>query len=143
MKLQSTILSLGLAALCFLFSNSLYSQDKPVIKYFDKTTTDTVQLDFDEDGDLDFIIAGVVADKHQGRVYLVENKGNKFAKPEYIYSFPTIPVKQKLVIEHKDQIITINTTGTSPKGKKQKYVGTLIKGNFEGVLAPPATFSPN
>ena len=142
MKPQSTILTSLTVILCLFFSTISFAQKTPVIKYFDPATTDQIQLDFDNDGDLDYIIAGVIADKHQGRVYLVENKGNKYAKPEYIYSFPSIPVKQVLEIDQQNHIVTINTTGTSPTGVERKYIGTLVKGQFEGMLAPPATFNP-
>lgn len=142
MKLQSTILTCLTVIVCLFFTTTSIAQKTPTIKYFDPLTIDQIQLDIDSDGDLDYIIVGVIANKHQGRVYLVENKGNKYAKPEYIYSFPTIPVKQVLKIEQQNNIVTINTTGTSPKGDERKYVGTLVKGQFEGVLTPPVTFNP-
>jgi hypothetical protein len=114
-------------------------QSAPKIKYFETTTIDQVQIDFDNDGDLDLIIAGVNADRNQGRVYLVENRGGKLGKPEYIYSFPSIAVKQELRVSQDKDVTTINIEGTSPNGDKRNYVGTLVRGAFEGMIAPPIT----
>lgn len=131
-----SIITLVLCLVAFI----VQSQELPTFKYFDKNTVDEVEIDYDNDGDLDYIIAGVISEKNQGRVYLVENNGMKFNKPEYIYSFPTIPIKQQLDILQKGNITTINIIGTSPTGGQTKFVGTLIKGMFEGMLIAPATF---
>ena len=122
-----------------LFTYVAQSQETPTVKYFDKSTIHEVKIDYDNDGDMDYIVAGVIPDKNQGRVYLVENKGAKLGKPEYIYSFPTIPVKQHLDIQQKDNVTTINVIGTSPTGKKSKFIGTLYKGEFAGMIIPPIT----
>lgn len=126
---------------CFIFSNLLFSQQAPYIKFLAKETIDEVRIDFDFDGDLDLIIAGVFLDKNQGRVYIVEAKGQRYGKPEYIYSYPTIGTKQKLEVDRKDNLITINTTGMSPMGEQKKYMGMLRNGVFDGLLVPPVTAS--
>lgn len=122
-----------------LSSFTSQSQELPKIKLLEDTTLDIVKIDFDNDGDLDVIVAGVFSIRDQGRIYLIENKGSRYNKPEYIYSYPTIPLKQHLNVEQKDDFITIITTGISPAGKETKYTGTLHKGVFVGLLLPPAT----
>jgi len=139
MKIRNLNLKQSIVLLLFLCTSAAKSQETPIIKYFDANTIDQVKIDYDNDGDVDYIMAGVIPERDQGRVYLVENKGNKFGKPEYIYSFPTIPVKQQLTIHQKDNITTINIIGTSPTGKETEIIVTLYKGKFEGMLAPPIT----
>ncbi len=126
-------LTLGLIALI------AHSQQTPTIKFFDENTIHQVKIDYDNDGDMDYIVAGVISEKNQGRIYLVENKGTKLGKPEYIYSFPTIPVKQHLDIQQNSNITTIHVIGTSTSGKKTKFIGTLYKGKFAGMIIPPIT----
>ena len=139
MKLQILLEKQVILAVLILFSFTAKSQNIPILKYIDKNTIEEVKIDYDQDGDTDFILVGVVSDRDQGRVYLVENKGSKLGKPEYIYSFPTISVKQQLDINQKDNITTINVVGTAPDNKQTKYVVTLYKGKFEGMLVPPIT----
>jgi hypothetical protein len=98
-----------------------------------------VKTDYDLDGDIDYIVAGVIPEKNQGRVYLIENKGDSFKKPEYIYSYPTIPIKQVIEVEQQKEFTLIRTIGTSPSGEETKVVGTLFKGQFEGMLVSPIT----
>jgi len=122
------------------FSSAIaQSQDFSALKYFDQNTIHEVQIDYDLDGDIDYIVAGVIPKKNQGRVYLIENKGDSFKKPEYIYSFPTIPIKQVIEVEQQKEFTIIRTIGTSPSGKETKVVGTLFKGQFEGMLVSPIT----
>ena len=132
-----------LTVACLLITNLLFSQESPYIKHLAKETIDEIRIDVDFDGDLDLIIAGVFLDKNQGRVYVVETKGKKYGKPEYIYSYPTIGTKQKLEVVQKDNLITINTTGTSPTGELKKFVAMLRNGSFDGLLVPPVTASNN
>ena len=139
MKLQNQIIKRATVFVLILFTYVAQSQEAPTIKYFDKNTVDEVKIDYDNDGDSDYIIVGVIPERDQGRIYLVENKGKKFGKPAYIYSFPTIPVKQHLTILKKDNITTINVIGTSPTGKESKITVTLYKGQFEGLLIPPVS----
>jgi hypothetical protein len=139
MKIRNLNLKQLVVLLLFLCASAAKSQETPIIKYFDVNTIDEVKIDYDNDGDVDYIMAGVIPERDQGRIYLVENKGNKFGKPEYIYSFPTIPVKQQLTIHQKDNITTINIIGTSPTGEETKIIVTLYKGKFEGMLLPPIT----
>ena len=139
MKLQTFLEKQVILAVLILFSFTAKSQNIPILKYIDKNTIEEVKIDYDQDGDTDFIVVGVVSDRDQGRIYLVENKGSKLGKPEYIYSFPTISVKQHLDINQKDNITTINVVGTAPDKKQTKYVVTLYKGKFEGMLVPPIT----
>jgi len=120
------------------YSSFIFSQQSPAIKYLEKETVDEVKIDFDNDGDLDLIIAGVFLDKNQGRVYIVEANGNKYGKPEYVYSYPTIGTKQQLEVQQKENLTTIYTTGTSPTGELKKYIGMLRNGVFDGLLVPPA-----
>jgi hypothetical protein len=136
-----TLLRLATLPTLLLITVNTYGQKAPIIKYFHPETIDEVSIDYDNDGDLDFIVAGVNPDRLQGRVYLIENKGSKLGKPEYIYSFPSIPLKQELIIEQKDMVTTITIKGTSPTGEQRDYVGTLLKGTFEGMLVPPVTAS--
>lgn len=140
MKLKNHIIKPAITLALGLFTYIAQCQETPTIKYFDKNTIHEVKIDYDNDGDLDYIVAGVIPERNQGRVYLIENKGTKLGKPEYIYSFPTIPVKQHLDIQQKDNITTINIFGTSPTGEQTKFVGTLIKGVFEGMILPPVTY---
>ncbi len=140
MNLKNKILKQVIALSLGLFTYIAQSQEAPTFKYFEKNTIDEVKIDFDNDGDLDYIVAGVISDKNQGRVYLVENKGTKLGKPEYIYSFPTIPIKQHLEIHQDDNITTITIFGTSPTGEKTKFVAILNKGVFEGLILQPATY---
>lgn len=141
MKLQTLLEKQVIFAVFILFSCTGKSQNIPILKHIDKNTINEVKIDYDQDGDFDFIVVGVVSDRDQGRVYLVENKGEKLGKPEYIYSFPTISVKQQLDIKQKDNITTINVVGTAPDFKQIKYIVTLYKGKFEGMLVPPVTSS--
>lgn len=140
MNFKNHIIKPAITLALGLFTYIAQSQETPIFKYFDKNTIDKVRIDYDNDGDLDYIVAGVNPERNQGRVYLIENKGTKFGKPEYIYSFPTIPVKQYLDIQQKDNITIINIIGTSPTGEQTKFVGTLIKGEFEGLILPPITY---
>ena len=142
MNLKNHIVKPTIAFTLGLFTYIAQSQETPAFKYFDKETIDEVKIDYDNDGDLDYIIAGVIPERDQGRVYLVENLGSKLGKPEYIYSFPTIPVKQHLDIQQKDNTTTINIIGTSPTGERIKFIGTLYKGKFAGMIIPPATYKP-
>lgn len=123
-------------AFILFFSNS-YSQETPYIKYLDGETLDKVQIDYDNDGDLDLVIAGVFVKKNQGRVYLIENTGSKYGKPEHLFSFPSIGLKQKMKIHKDGDTTTIATLGTAPNGKQESYKATLNKGNFEGLTIPP------
>lgn len=109
-----------------LFSFHANSQEIPTIKHLDKSTISQVTLDYDNDGDLDYIFSGVIANRHQGRVYIIENKAAKFSKPEYIYSFPTVLIKQTLNVIQSDNITTINIIGTSPEGVKSKYESSFL-----------------
>jgi hypothetical protein len=136
-----TLIKLVTLPTLFLITLNLYGQKVPNIKYFHEETVDEVRIDYDGDGDLDYIVAGVNPERLQGRVYLIENKGNKFGKPEYLYSFPSVPLKQKLVISQENSITKIDVKGTSPAGKQVSYIGTLVRGNFEGVTVPPVTAS--
>lgn len=139
MKLQNLLKKEVVLIAFILFSVTGKSQNTQIYKYIDKNTTDEVKIDYDQDGDLDYIVVGVVPERDQGRVYLIENKGAKLGKPEYIYSFPTIPLKQHIAIQQKDKITTINIVGTSPEGKQTKFEITLYKGTFQGLLIPPVT----
>ena len=136
-----TLVKLVTLPTLFLITLNMYGQKVPSIKYFHEETVDQVSIDYDGDGDLDLIVAGVNPDRLQGRVYLIENKGSKFGKPEYLYSFPSVPLKQKLVVSQDKAVTKIDVKGTSPAGKQVSYVGTLIKGNFEGMTIPPVTAS--
>lgn len=113
------------------------SQEIPTLKYLDAATLEQLKIDYDNDGDIDYIVAGVFTEKNQGRVYLIENKGNSFKKPEYIYSYPTITVKQQLSLEQKENLITIRTVGTAPNGDETNITGTIYNGFFEGVIVSP------
>lgn len=139
MKLQNLLEKQVIFVAFILFSITTYSQNVPIIKYLDLDTIDEVQIDYDQDGDLDYVIAGFAPDRNQGRIYLVENQDGKLNKPEYIYSFPTIGMKQNIAIHQKDNITTINVIGTSPEGKQSKFEVTLFKGAFQGMLIPPIT----
>lgn len=141
MKLQTLLKKQAFFAAFILFSITAKGQNIPIFKHIDKNTIEEVKIDYDQDGDFDFIVVGVVSDRDQGRVYLVENKGEKLGKPEYIYSFPTISIKQQLDIKQKDNITTINIVGTAPDLKQTKFTVTLYKGKFEGMLVPPITSS--
>lgn len=120
-----------------LFCSNLYSQQIPNIKHLDEETLDKVKIDLDKDGDMDLIIAGVFVKKNQGRVYLVKNTGLRYEKPEFIFSFPSIGMKQEIEIIQEGSTTTIVAMGTSPTGKKDKFTATLFNGNFEGVTIPP------
>jgi len=139
MKLQTLLKKQVILVVIVLFTTTIYSQNTHIFKHIDKNTIDEVKIDYDLDGDLDYIVVGVVSARDQGRVYLVENKGSKLDKPEYIYSFPTISVKQHIDIQQKDNITTINIVGTAPDNKQTKFSVTLYKGKFEGMLVPPIT----
>jgi hypothetical protein len=127
----------GIAAVLF-YSNS-YSQKTPNIRNLNEETIDEVKIDFDKDGDLDLIVAGVFVKKNQGRVYAIRNNGLDYAKPEFIFSFPSIGRKQKIEVKQEGAITTIVATGTSPTGKKDKFTATLFNGRFEGLI-PPISF---
>jgi len=122
-----------------LFFSISYSQDSPKIKYLDEETIDEMKIDYDRDGDMDLIIAGVFVEKNQGRVYIIENNGQKYDKPEFIYSFPSIGMKQDIEILQDGNLTTIITIGTSPTGKQDKFIATLYKGEFEGMIVPPVS----
>jgi len=122
-----------------LFYSFSYSQEIPRIKFLDEETIGQVEIDYDKDGDKDLIIVGVYVKKNQGRVYIVKNEGFGYAKPEYIFSFPTIGFKQKIETQQDNDITTIIVTGTSPTGEQKKFTLTLFKGEFEGLLLPPVT----
>ena len=98
-----------------------------------------MKIDYDGDGDMDLIIAGVFVEKNQGRVYTIKNNGQKYDKPEFIYSFPSIGMKQNIEILQDGDLITIITIGTSPSGKQDKFIATLYKGEFEGLIVPAIT----
>lgn len=125
-------------AFAFFFLNS-YSQEMPYIKHLDIETIDKVEIDYDNDGDLDLIIAGVFIKKNQGRVYLIENIDSKYIKPEHLFSYPSIGLKQKMKIQIDGDTTTIATLGTAPNGKQESYKATLNKGNFEGLTIPPVS----
>lgn len=137
---HKTNLNIHTLAVAFgLFFLNSYSQEFPNIKYLDEETIDEVKIDYDKDGDVDLIIAGVYVKKNQGRVYLIENNGSKYNKPEHIFSFPSIGFKQEIEILQDENMTTINVIGTSPTGKKEKFTATLFKGEFEGLTIPPIT----
>ena len=142
MNLKISFVKLLVTILLIFCLSEAYAQEHKVFKHFDKKTMNNIKIDYDKDGDLDFIYVGVIADRNQGRVYLIENKGDKFAKPEYIYSYPTISIKQYIEIEHKDNLITINLVGTSPKNVITKFAATIDNGKFQGLLVPPVTSKP-
>ena len=121
--------------LTLFFLNS-YSQKTLNIKYLDEETIDQIKIDYDKDGDLDIIVAGVFVKKNQGRVYLINNNGITYNKPEHIFSFPSIGTKQKIELLQEGNTTKIVMTGTSPDGKKDKFTATLFKGEFEGLLIP-------
>jgi len=139
MTKKNYLLKLSITFLLMFFIFDALGQEPKIFKHFDDSTIDKVNIDFDKDGDLDFIYAGVITDRNQGRVYLVENKGSKFKKPQYIFSFPTIAVKQNIIIDIKDNIIKIIMIGVSPKNVKTRYVATIDNGEFQGLLIPPVT----
>jgi hypothetical protein len=139
MNLKINLNKLATIVIIGLSSAIAQSQDFSALKYFDQNTIHEVQIDYDLDGDIDYIVAGVIPEKNQGRVYLIENKGDSFKKPEYIYSFPTIPIKQIIEVEQQKEFTIIRTIGTSPSGEETKVVGTLFKGQFEGMLVSPIT----
>ena len=139
MKYKNNLVSPMITFVLILFFVNSYAQKSPDIKYLDDETVDKVLIDYDNDGDIDIIVAGVVVKKNQGRVYLIENTGLKYSKPEHLFSFPSIGLKQKLKIEKDGDIITIATLGTSPEGKQESYKATLNKGNFEGLTIPPVS----
>ncbi len=124
----------------FFLLNS-YSQKKIHIKYLDDETIDQVETDYDNDGDMDIIIAGVYVKKNQGRVYLIKNNGENYDKPEYVFSFPSIGRKQKIELYKEGSITKIIMTGTSPSGQQDKFVATLNKKGFDGILIPPVSSS--
>ena len=122
-----------------LFCSFSYSQEIPRIKFLDEETINQVKIDYDKDGDKDLIIVGVYVKKNQGRVYIVKNEGLRYAKPEYIFSFPTIGFKQSIETQQDNDITTIIVIGTSPTGKQKKFTLTLFKGEYEGLLIPPVS----
>ena len=122
-----------------LFFSISYSQESPKIKHLNEETTDEMKIDYDGDGDMDLIIAGVFVEKNQGRVYTIKNNGQKYDKPEFIYSFPSIGMKQNIEILQDGDLITIITIGTSPSGRQDKFIATLYKGEFEGLIVPAIT----
>ncbi|PHR69638.1 MAG: hypothetical protein COA67_09510 [Lutibacter sp.] len=124
-----------------LYLNS-YSQNIPNIKYLDKETIDQVEVDYDNDGDIDIIVAGVHVKKNQGRVFLVKNNGVEYEKPEYIFSYPSIGFKQEIKLIQDDNTTKVIMTGTSPTGKKDEFTATLYKGEFQGLLIPPISSEP-
>ena len=73
MKYKNNLVSPMITFVLILFFLNSYSQEPPYIKYLDSETLDRVQIDYDNDGDLDLVIAGVFVKKNQGRVYLIEN----------------------------------------------------------------------
>lgn len=99
-----------------------------------------MKIDFDKDGDLDLIVAGVFVKKNQGRVYAIRNNGLDYAKPEFIFSFPSIGRKQEIEVKQEGATATIVATGTYPIGKKDKFTATLFNGIFEGLIIPPISF---
>lgn len=119
-----------------LFFLNSYSQEYSNIKFLDEETIDEVRIDYDQDGDIDLIIAGVFVKKNQGRVYLIKNNGLKYDKPEHIFSFPSIGFKQEIEIIQDEDMTTISVVGTSPTGKREKFLATLFKGQFEGLTIP-------
>lgn len=143
MKNKLNLLKQTIVLAVVFVSYAFYGQEIPTIKYLDQETVDEVKIDFDNDGDMDIIVAGVFPKKNQGRVYLIENIGSKYDKPKYIYSFPTIGLKQQIEIFKDGNLTTIITEGTDPNGKKDKFIGTLYKGNFEGLILPPVTSETN
>ena len=124
--------------LTLFFLNS-YSQKTENIKYLDEETISQVEIDYDKDGDMDIIIAGVYVKKNQGRVYLIKNNGINYDKPEYIFSFPSIGLKQEIELYQDGNITKIIMTGTSPTGQQDKFIATLHKGEFDGILLPPVS----
>ena len=140
MNLKKSLLKLSVTLLLSFCFFKASSQEHKIFKHFDKNTIDRVEIDYDKDGDLDFIYVGVIANRNQGRVYLIENKGQgEFGKPEYIYSYPTISIKQSIEIQQRGNFITINLVGTSPKNVKSKFAAVINKGGFQGLLVPPVT----
>ena len=139
MNLKISFVKLLVTILLIFCISEAYAQEHKVFKHFDKKTMNNIKIDYDKDGDLDFIYVGVIANRNQGRVYLVENKGNKFGKPEYIYSYPTISIKQNIEIQQKDNFITINLVGTSPENVKSTFAAVINKKGFQGLLVPPVT----
>ena len=139
MNLKNRIVKSTITLTLVLCTYIAQSQETPTVKYFDESTIHEVKIDYDKDGDMDYIVAGVISEKNQGRVYLIENKGAKLGKPVYIFSFPTIPKQQHLNIQQKDNVTTINVIGTSPEGKQTNFIGTLYKGAFAGLIIPPVT----
>ncbi len=99
-----------------------------------------MKIDFDKDGDLDLIVAGVFVKKNQGRVYAIRNNGLDYAKPEFIFSFPSIGRKQEIEVKQEGATATIVATGTYPIGKKDKFTAILFNGIFEGLIIPPISF---
>ena len=128
-------------ALTLFFLNS-YSQNALNIKYLDEETIDQVEIDYDKDGDMDIIIAGVYVKKNQGRVYLIKNNGVNYDKPEYIFSYPSIGMKQEIELYQEGNITKIIMIGTSPKGQQDTFVATLNSGKFDGILLPPVSSGP-
>lgn len=139
MILKKYLVKLSLTLFLIFCFFEISGQEHKIFKHFDKSTLINVEIDYDKDGDLDFIYVGVIADRNQGRVYLIENRGSKLGNPEYIFSYPTIAVKQTIVIEQIGNLISINLIGTSPDNIKTKFVANINKGKFQGLLSPPAT----
>ena len=133
MKFKKNLLIIAFS----LFFFNIYSQDIPNIKHLEKETIDQVKVDFDKDGDIDIIVAGVHLKKNQGRVFLIRNNGVEYDKPEYIFSYPSIGFKQEIKLFHDDNTTKIVMTGTSPTGKRDEFTATLYKGEFQGMLIPP------
>mgnify|MGYP000253125421 CR=1 FL=1 len=113
-----------------------HSQEAPVIKHLDEETIDEIKVDYDKDGDLDLIVAGVFVKKNQGRVYMINNNGASYSKPEYLFSFPTIGRKQEISVNQNGELTKITVLGTTPTGEQNKFSATLLNGKFEGVTIP-------
>lgn len=139
MNSKVTLKKLIIPTAFLLFFTIGFSQKAPIIKHLDEETLDEVKIDYDKDGDLDIIVAGVFIKKNQGRVYVVKNNGAFFSKPEYLFSFPTIGRKQELKVNQNGELTKITVLGTSPTGAQNKFIATLLNGKFEGLTIPSVT----